>query len=150
MSHLSNSLPPFVFLFPPWILALILPCVPLVWHVILLSLHCPVSWFLSASLSFCRTPNVSSNGNPGYENLPLSDRQSPPPSVSSLVSVTSLRSVAFSWFIVFRFTQTDTRIRLNEHSLSPALKCFWPIAIHLVIRQTCAISQYNPIEVLFV
>ncbi|XP_077065825.1 protein tweety homolog 1 isoform X3 [Siphateles boraxobius] len=28
------------------------------------------------------TPNVSSNGNPGYENLPLSDRQSPPPSYS--------------------------------------------------------------------
>ncbi|KTG45160.1 hypothetical protein cypCar_00010462 [Cyprinus carpio] len=32
--------------------------------------------------SFHRTPNVSSNGNPGYENLPLSDRQSPPPSYS--------------------------------------------------------------------
>ncbi|XP_052434338.1 protein tweety homolog 1 isoform X2 [Carassius gibelio] len=30
------------------------------------------------------TPNVSSNGNPGYENLPLSDRQSPPPSYSTL------------------------------------------------------------------
>ncbi|XP_016347164.1 protein tweety homolog 1-B-like [Sinocyclocheilus anshuiensis] len=28
------------------------------------------------------TPNVSSNGNPGYENLCLSDRQSPPPSYS--------------------------------------------------------------------
>uniref|UniRef100_A0A3B5MR82 Protein tweety homolog n=1 Tax=Xiphophorus couchianus TaxID=32473 RepID=A0A3B5MR82_9TELE len=28
------------------------------------------------------TPNVSSNGNPGYESLPLSDRQSPPPSYS--------------------------------------------------------------------
>lgn len=42
MSHLSNSLPPFLFLFPPWILALILPCVPLVWHVILPSPHCPL------------------------------------------------------------------------------------------------------------
>ncbi|XP_010786797.1 protein tweety homolog 2-like isoform X1 [Notothenia coriiceps] len=29
-----------------------------------------------------RTPNVSSNGNPGYESLPLTDRQSPPPSYS--------------------------------------------------------------------
>uniref|UniRef100_H3CRN5 Protein tweety homolog n=1 Tax=Tetraodon nigroviridis TaxID=99883 RepID=H3CRN5_TETNG len=29
-----------------------------------------------------RTPNVSSNGNPGYESLPLADRQSPPPSYS--------------------------------------------------------------------
>ncbi|XP_053537001.1 protein tweety homolog 1 isoform X1 [Ictalurus punctatus] len=28
------------------------------------------------------TPNTSSNGNPGYESLPLSDRQSPPPSYS--------------------------------------------------------------------
>uniref|UniRef100_A0A3B3UA80 Protein tweety homolog n=1 Tax=Poecilia latipinna TaxID=48699 RepID=A0A3B3UA80_9TELE len=28
------------------------------------------------------TPNVSSNGNPGYESLPLTDRQSPPPSYS--------------------------------------------------------------------
>ncbi|XP_046897777.1 protein tweety homolog 1 [Hypomesus transpacificus] len=28
------------------------------------------------------TPNVSSNGNPGYESLPLADRQSPPPSYS--------------------------------------------------------------------
>ncbi|XP_016420754.1 protein tweety homolog 1-like [Sinocyclocheilus rhinocerous] len=37
---------------------------------------------LRLSLSLCRTPNVSSNGNPGYENLPLSDRQSPPPSYS--------------------------------------------------------------------
>ncbi|XP_010786798.1 protein tweety homolog 2-like isoform X2 [Notothenia coriiceps] len=32
--------------------------------------------------SFPRTPNVSSNGNPGYESLPLTDRQSPPPSYS--------------------------------------------------------------------
>ncbi|XP_046703364.1 protein tweety homolog 1 isoform X2 [Silurus meridionalis] len=30
------------------------------------------------------TPNTSSNGNPGYESLPLSDRQSPPPSYSTL------------------------------------------------------------------
>ncbi|KAL6489557.1 hypothetical protein MHYP_G00032980 [Metynnis hypsauchen] len=28
------------------------------------------------------TPNASSNGNPGYESLPLSDRPSPPPSYS--------------------------------------------------------------------
>ncbi|XP_076135662.1 protein tweety homolog 1 [Alosa pseudoharengus] len=28
------------------------------------------------------TPNASSNGNPGYESLPLIDRQSPPPSYS--------------------------------------------------------------------
>ncbi|XP_072316123.1 protein tweety homolog 1 isoform X1 [Eucyclogobius newberryi] len=28
------------------------------------------------------TQNVSSNGNPGYESLPLTDRQSPPPSYS--------------------------------------------------------------------
>nr|XP_061813682.1 protein tweety homolog 1 isoform X1 [Nerophis lumbriciformis] len=28
------------------------------------------------------TPNVSSNGNPGYESLPLTARQSPPPSYS--------------------------------------------------------------------
>ncbi|TRY59481.1 hypothetical protein DNTS_017874 [Danionella cerebrum] len=42
------------------------------------------------------TPNVSSNGNPGYENLPLSDRQSPPPSVSPLVFVTWLPPLAFS------------------------------------------------------
>ncbi|XP_060937527.1 protein tweety homolog 1 [Limanda limanda] len=28
------------------------------------------------------TPNVSSNGNPGYESLPLTERQSPPPSYS--------------------------------------------------------------------
>ncbi|KAK3550559.1 hypothetical protein QTP70_000059 [Hemibagrus guttatus] len=39
--------------------------------------------------SFSRTPNTSSNGNPGYESLPLSDRQSPPPSVSSPVCVPS-------------------------------------------------------------
>ncbi|XP_022529739.2 protein tweety homolog 1 isoform X2 [Astyanax mexicanus] len=32
--------------------------------------------------SFSRTPNASSNGNPGYESLPLSDRPSPPPSYS--------------------------------------------------------------------
>uniref|UniRef100_A0A8C9UXN2 Protein tweety homolog n=1 Tax=Scleropages formosus TaxID=113540 RepID=A0A8C9UXN2_SCLFO len=32
--------------------------------------------------SFPRTPNVSSNGNPGYESLPLIDRQTPPPSYS--------------------------------------------------------------------
>ncbi|XP_026795832.2 protein tweety homolog 1 isoform X4 [Pangasianodon hypophthalmus] len=32
--------------------------------------------------SFSRTPNTSSSGNPGYESLPLSDRQSPPPSYS--------------------------------------------------------------------
>uniref|UniRef100_A0A3Q0R735 Protein tweety homolog n=1 Tax=Amphilophus citrinellus TaxID=61819 RepID=A0A3Q0R735_AMPCI len=31
------------------------------------------------------TPNVSSNGNPGYESLPLTDRQSPPPSDLSSV-----------------------------------------------------------------
>lgn len=37
----------------------------------------------------CRTPNTSSNGNPGYESLHLSDRQSPPPSVSSPVCVPS-------------------------------------------------------------
>ncbi|XP_017570072.2 protein tweety homolog 1 isoform X2 [Pygocentrus nattereri] len=30
------------------------------------------------------TPNASSNGNPGYESLPLSDRPSPPPSYSTL------------------------------------------------------------------
>lgn len=46
------------------------------------SLFCPCLF-----LSLCRTPNVSSNGNPGYESLPLTDRQSPPPSVSSSVLV---------------------------------------------------------------
>ncbi|TKS82162.1 Protein tweety -like protein 1 [Collichthys lucidus] len=45
--------------------------------------------------SFPRTPNVSSNGNPGYESLPLTDRQSPPPSVSSSVFVTPSQSVPF-------------------------------------------------------
>lgn len=47
------------------------------------SLFCPCLF-----LSLYRTPNVSSNGNPGYESLPLTDRQSPPPSVSSSVLVT--------------------------------------------------------------
>ncbi|KAK9513912.1 hypothetical protein VZT92_027412 [Zoarces viviparus] len=41
------------------------------------------------------TPNVSSNGNPGYESLPLTDRQSPPPSVSSSVLVTPSQSLPF-------------------------------------------------------
>ena len=41
-------------------------------------------------LSLYRTPNVSSNGNPGYESLPLTERQSPPPSVSSSVPLAPL------------------------------------------------------------
>lgn len=52
------------------------------------SLFSPLLSLLSLSLH--RTPNASSNGNPGYESLPLIDRQSPPPSVSSSVSVVSL------------------------------------------------------------
>ena len=55
------------------------------------SLFCPCCLFLS----LYRTPNVSSNGNPGYESLPLTDRQSPPPSVSSSVLVTPSQSVPF-------------------------------------------------------
>lgn len=54
------------------------------------SLFCPCLF-----LSLYRTPNVSSNGNPGYESLPLTDRQSPPPSVSSSVLVTPSQSVPF-------------------------------------------------------
>lgn len=50
---------------------------------------CSSSFCPSLFLSLYRTPNVSSNGNPGYESLPLTDRQSPPPSVSSFVFVTS-------------------------------------------------------------
>lgn len=53
----------------------------------------PLSSVLVSSLY--RTPNVSSNGNPGYESLPLTDRQSPPPSVSSSVPVTPSHSVPF-------------------------------------------------------
>lgn len=54
------------------------------------ALFCPCLF-----LSLYRTPNVSSNGNPGYESLPLTDRQSPPPSVSSSVPVTPSHSVPF-------------------------------------------------------
>lgn len=48
-------------------------------------------------LSPYRTQNVSSNGNPGYESLPLSDRQSPPPSVSSSVPMTPSKSFIYSY-----------------------------------------------------
>lgn len=62
MSHLSNSLTPFLFLFPPWILALVLPCsvsLGVACHSSL-SLCCllpfffivPLTLLLSAPLSF--------------------------------------------------------------------------------------------------
>lgn len=68
------------------------------------SLFCPC-----LSLSLYRTPNVSSNGNPGYESLPLTDRQSPPPSVSSSVLVTPSRSVCH-----FITTVSHTPLALNQ------------------------------------
>lgn len=71
--------PPPLFFIPPSLHASSFP-----------SLSCPCLF-----LSLYRTPNVSSNGNPGYESLPLTDRQSPPPSVSSSVLVTSSHSVPF-------------------------------------------------------
>lgn len=122
---------------------------PLVWHVILLFLFLFAVCFRSSplspspcsslylSLSLCRTPNVSSNGNPGYENLPLSDRQSPPPSVSSLVFVTSLQSVAFSWFIVLRVKQTDRQItdRMTNRR-SKIFECFCSPKLHLFNQQS--------------
>lgn len=58
-------------------------------------LHPPFLSFPCLFLSLYRTPNVSSNGNPGYESLPLTDRQSPPPSVSSSVLVTPSQSGPF-------------------------------------------------------
>lgn len=66
-------------------------------------------------LSLCRTPNVSSNGNPGYESLPLTDRQSPPPSVSSSVLVAPSQSVPFyhTLALIISSSRTNVAARLQ-------------------------------------
>lgn len=83
-----GSCHPAALPFPSVFLNVSHPCFP--FFFILHSFSCPCLF-----LSLYRTPNVSSNGNPGYESLPLTDRQSPPPSVSSSVLVTPSQSVPF-------------------------------------------------------
>lgn len=97
----------------------------------------PLSFLVPLFVFLCRTPNTSSNGNPGYESLPLSDRQSPPPSVSFPVCVPSSWLMAFP--LVFIYTRVLTGSRL----------CIFPSPTKGLYKLASSGLNFNSCPVLF-